>query len=86
MKMQIHKLDDGTIKIFSRNSEDQTQKYPDLIATLKEVCNQRVGGMIVGDSFNRKELCIGQRVCGMGQKRREDVVLPDPLYKRKESI
>ena len=34
---QVHKLDDGTVAVFSRNSEDMSKKYPDLVDQLPKV-------------------------------------------------
>ena len=34
---QVHKLEDGTVAVFSRNSEDMSKKYPDLVEQLPRV-------------------------------------------------
>ena len=36
-RAQVHKLEDGTIGVFSRNSEDMSKKYPDLMEQLPHV-------------------------------------------------
>lgn len=36
-RAQVHLLEDGTVKIFSRNSLDDSQKYPDLTDIIKRV-------------------------------------------------
>jgi DNA ligase 1 len=36
-RAQVHKLADGTVGVFSRNSEDMSKKYPDLIEQLPHV-------------------------------------------------
>ncbi|KAF9237345.1 ATP-dependent DNA ligase [Melanogaster broomeanus] len=33
-RAQVHKLEDGTVAVFSRNSEDMSKKYPDLVEQL----------------------------------------------------
>ncbi|PCH33668.1 ATP-dependent DNA ligase [Wolfiporia cocos MD-104 SS10] len=33
-RAQVHKLEDGTVSVFSRNSEDMSKKYPDLTEQL----------------------------------------------------
>jgi DNA ligase-1 len=35
-RAQIHLLGDGVVKIYSRNSEDMSQRYPDLISIISE--------------------------------------------------
>lgn len=34
---QVHKLEDGSVMVFSRNSEDMSKKYPDLVEQLPRV-------------------------------------------------
>ena len=34
-RAQVHVLDNGEVRVFSRNLEDNTQKYPDIVSTFK---------------------------------------------------
>ena len=45
-RAQIHCLEDGTFRIYSRNSENHTGKYPDLIEALPGVCLPGTGSFI----------------------------------------
>ena len=44
---QIHLLPDGTIHIFSRSSEDNTSKYPDLVSSLPRAFQPDVQSFIL---------------------------------------
>eukprot|EP01117_Protostelium_nocturnum_P014981 TRINITY_DN575_c0_g1_i1.p1 TRINITY_DN575_c0_g1~~TRINITY_DN575_c0_g1_i1.p1 ORF type:complete len:935 (-),score=471.64 TRINITY_DN575_c0_g1_i1:93-2897(-) len=46
-RAQIHKLEDGTIKIYSRNLENNTGKYPDLIENLPRAAKEGVTSYIL---------------------------------------
>lgn len=35
--LQIHRTADGTIKIFSRNCEEHSKKFPDVLLMLPEI-------------------------------------------------
>lgn len=37
-RAQIHKLSDGSIRVFSRNGDETTLKFPDLVDIIKEFC------------------------------------------------
>ena len=36
-RAQVHMLDGGTVAVFSRNSEDMSAKYPDLVEQIPRV-------------------------------------------------
>ncbi|XP_047497855.1 LOW QUALITY PROTEIN: DNA ligase 1-like [Penaeus chinensis] len=46
-RAQIHLKDDGTINIYSRNQENNTTKYPDVISILRNVLGKDVKSCII---------------------------------------
>lgn len=39
-RAQIHRLADGSIHVFSRNGDETTSKFPDLVDIVKDSCVQ----------------------------------------------
>ncbi|XP_065899199.1 DNA ligase 1-like isoform X2 [Dysidea avara] len=46
-RAQIHVLEDGSVQVYSRNSENNTSKYPDIIARMPKVLKDDVKSCII---------------------------------------
>ncbi|GFY84777.1 similar to DNA LIGASE 6 [Actinidia rufa] len=46
-RAQIHKLADGSVCVFSRNGDETTSRFPDLVNIIKESCSPAVATFIV---------------------------------------
>ncbi|KAG8966716.1 hypothetical protein FRC03_011464 [Tulasnella sp. 419] len=46
-RAQVHKLEDGTVRIFSRNSEDMSKKYPDLVEQLPKCIREATKSFVL---------------------------------------
>ncbi|KAL2896308.1 DNA ligase 6 [Bienertia sinuspersici] len=46
-RAQIHKLDDGSVHIFSRNGDETTSRFPDLVHTIQEACKPSTASFII---------------------------------------
>jgi len=74
-RAQIHLLPDGTIKIFSRNAEDNTGKFPEIIKNCKKYIKENVKSFIIDseivgyDQINKKLLPFQE----LSRRKRKDV-------------
>lgn len=60
-RAQVHMLDDGSISVFSRNSENLTAKYPDLVSRMSHVAKPAVRTYIIdceSVAWDREAKCI----------------------------
>lgn len=46
-RAQIHKTLNGTVRVFSRNGDETTSRFPDLINIIEESCKPAAGTFIV---------------------------------------
>ncbi|KAI5481277.1 DNA ligase [Pseudohyphozyma bogoriensis] len=46
-RAQVHYLEDGSIKVFSRNSEDMSAKYPDLVVQIPKVIKEGTKSFVI---------------------------------------
>jgi len=60
-RAQVHLLEDGTVKIFSRNSLDDTEKYPDLAQCIHTAKMEGITSCVVDCevvAWDREKCCI----------------------------
>jgi DNA ligase-1 len=46
-RAQIHKMPNGTVRIYSRNGDETTSRFPDLIKIIEESCKPAAVTLIV---------------------------------------
>lgn len=46
-RAQIHKLADGCVRLYSRNGDESTSRFPDVINIIKDSCKPNVETFII---------------------------------------
>ncbi|KAI1797917.1 ATP-dependent DNA ligase [Ganoderma leucocontextum] len=78
-RAQVHKLADGTIAVFSRNSEDMSKKYPDLMEQLPRCFKEGTGTFV----FDAEAVAIDKDTAKLlpfqelSRRKRKDVKVED---------
>ena len=60
-RAQVHLLEDGSVKIFSRNSEDNTEKYPDLMNVIRRAKHEHITSCVLDAevvAYDREKGCL----------------------------
>lgn len=60
-RAQVHLLPNGSVKIFSRNSEDNTEKYPDLNNIINQAKNPKIQSCVLDCevvAYDREKGCL----------------------------
>ncbi|CAE6458214.1 unnamed protein product [Rhizoctonia solani] len=78
-RAQVHKLEDGTVAVFSRNSEDMSKKYPDLVEQLPRCFKESTKSFVLDaeavaiDKTTKKLLPFQE----LSKRKRKDVKVED---------
>ncbi|CAE7227332.1 unnamed protein product [Rhizoctonia solani] len=78
-RAQVHKLENGTVSVFSRNSEDMSKKYPDLVEQLPRCFKESTKSFVLDaeavaiDKTTKKLLPFQE----LSKRKRKDVKVED---------
>ncbi|KAF8603617.1 ATP-dependent DNA ligase [Ceratobasidium sp. AG-I] len=78
-RAQVHMLEDGTVAVFSRNSEDMSKKYPDLVEQLPRCFKENTKSFVLDaeavaiDKTTKKLLPFQE----LSRRKRKDVKIED---------
>uniref|UniRef100_A0A9I9CY62 DNA ligase n=1 Tax=Cucumis melo TaxID=3656 RepID=A0A9I9CY62_CUCME len=84
-RAQIHKLADGSLRVFSRNSDDTTSKFPDLIKIINELSKPAVSTFILDaevvgvDRKNNCRLMSFQELSSRGRGNKDSLIAVDSI-------
>ncbi|KAH9065729.1 DNA ligase I [Lactarius vividus] len=78
-RAQVHKLADGTVGVFSRNSEDMSKKYPDLVEQLPRCIKENTGTFVLDAEAVAIDRATGKLMPfqELSKRKRKDVKVED---------
>ncbi|KAJ2920210.1 hypothetical protein MD484_g239, partial [Candolleomyces efflorescens] len=78
-RAQVHKLEDGTVGVFSRNSEDMSKKYPDLVEQLPKCIKESTKSFVLDAEAVAVNRTTGQLLPfqELSKRKRKDVKVED---------
>ncbi|XP_023916627.2 DNA ligase 6 isoform X1 [Quercus suber] len=84
-RAQVHKLVDGTVRIFSRNGDESTSRFPDVINIIKESCRPAAMTFILDaevvavDRKNGFKLMSFQELSSRGRGSKDNLITVDSI-------
>lgn len=90
-RAQVHYMPDGGgLRVFSRNSEDMSSKYPDLVLQMERVCVVHLSALekmsiltcrpcTVHQQGDHTIFCVRRRSCRLGCRRKTHAPVPRPF-------
>ncbi|KAF5314030.1 hypothetical protein D9611_006793 [Ephemerocybe angulata] len=78
-RAQVHRLADGTVGVFSRNSEDMSKKYPDLVEQLPKCIKESTQSFVIDAEAVAVDRTTGQLLPfqELSRRKRKDVKVED---------
>ncbi|KAK1229697.1 ATP-dependent DNA ligase Cdc17 [Marasmius sp. AFHP31] len=78
-RAQVHKLEDGTVGVFSRNSEDMSKKYPDLVEQLPRCIKESTKSFVLDAEAVAIDRATGKLMPfqELSRRKRKDVKVED---------
>ncbi|KAL3378170.1 hypothetical protein AABB24_004205 [Solanum stoloniferum] len=84
-RAQIHKLSDGSVRVFSRNGDETTSRFPDLVNIITESCDSRGATFILDaevvaiDRQNGPKLMSFQELSSRERGSKDSVIALDKI-------
>ncbi|KAA1471506.1 ATP-dependent DNA ligase [Dentipellis sp. KUC8613] len=78
-RAQVHRLEDGTVGVFSRNSEDMSKKYPDLVEQLPHCIKESTKSFVIDAEAVAIDRSTGKLMPfqELSKRKRKDVKVED---------
>ncbi|KAL7190750.1 hypothetical protein ACSBR2_022933 [Camellia fascicularis] len=83
-RAQIHKLADGSVRVFSRNGDETTSRFPDLVNIIKESCSPAAtfivdAEVVAVDRKNGRKLLSFQELSSRERGSKDSLIMVDSI-------